>query len=661
MSKDKRTITKEDLFEIRSITNPVWSPDGKGMLTVITEMDKEADNYFSNLFHYDKNSRAMKQWTFGKDKNFCPKWSPDGESIAFISTRSDSAQLYLLPVSGGEAEKVTDLPNGITNFIWSPDGKKLAVQASLKPDEGFDSTTEKKEDKKDEPSSVVIDRMKYKADGSGLLNDQDSRIALFDLHNRTFVPLTDSGHSYHLFAWSPDGNALIYAGDEAEDKDFSFNSELFLHQLDQNERIQLHTEPGYISGASWSPNGQKLAVTFHGRTYENATHADILLFDMETDAVHNLTEAFEVPIGDFMSADVQQGASLPGIIWQNEESLYFTASQSGSTVLYFANLDGEIYPAWQEDHYIYGYDLDQETQTIAATVSTPTSPGELYMLNVPTGETEQLTTYHADWLDEVQLSIPESFVFKSVDSWDVQGWIMKPANFEEGKKYPLVYQVHGGPHMMYGYGFMHEMQLLAANGYAVAYINPRGSQGYNQAFVDAVRGDYGGKDYQDIMNGLDYILECYDFIDEERLGLTGGSYGGFMTNWIIGHTGRFKTAVTQRCISNWISFYGVSDIGYYFSEWQIKAELDDIETLWRHSPIAYVDDMNTPLLIIHSENDHRCPIEQSEQLFIAMKRKGKTAQFVRVPDADHNLSRSGKPSLRLERLDHITRWFEEKL
>ncbi len=281
------------------------------------------------------------------------------------------------------------------------------------------------------------------------------------------------------------------------------------------------------------------------------------------------------------------------------------------------------------------------------------------MIHVPTGEAKQVTNVNRQLLDEVEVVAPEAVSYESTDGYTVHGWFMKPSGYQEGEKAPMILNIHGGPHAMYANTFFHEMQLLASQGYAVLYTNPRGSHGYGQTFVNAVRGDYGGGDYRDLMAAVDGALEQFDFIDRDRLGVTGGSYGGFMTNWITGHTDRFKAAVTQRCISNWISFYGVSDIGYYFSEWQIQADLGDIDTLWKHSPLAYADQIKTPLLILHSENDYRCPIEQAEQLYIALKRKEKKTRLVRFPESDHNLSRTGKPELRLERLNHLTGWMNE--
>src|SRR5699024_5965425 len=248
----------------------------------------------------------------------------------------------------------------------------------------------------------------------------------------------------------------------------------------------------------------------------------------------------------------------------------------------------------------------------------------------------RLTDANREFLDDVQLSEPETLTFKADDGWDIQGWLLRPYGFEEDKQYPFILEVHGGPHAMYGQTFFHEMQLLAAKGYVVLYTNPRGSHGYGQEFVNACREDYGGKDYSDLMRAVDFVLEEYDFIDEDRLGVTGGSYGGFMTNWIVGHTHRFKAAVTQRCISNWLSFYGVSDLGYFFTIWELgKNLLGDRADLWDFSPLRYAENIETPLLIVHGEKDFRCPIEQGEQMFVTLKHLRKEVEFVRFPDANH--------------------------
>ncbi|KIL45636.1 S9 family peptidase [Jeotgalibacillus soli] len=659
----KRKVTAEDLYLIQSVTDPRWSPNGEEVVYVKTHIHKDNHTYVSNLYHLDVTSGTTEQWTFGEGRTSSPRWSPNGEKIAFVSNRSGKNQIYVLSKRGGEAKQVTEALHGAGNPVWSPCSGKLAFTASLKAEETLAPGEEKKEsDEKEELKPFVTTSMKYKADGSGLLDGKEQHIGIVDLETDEVTQLTEGEHSYTLFDWSPNGEQLAYAAnDQVEQKDFSFNNELYLYNLTEKTRQHIETKEGYAGGAKWSPDGKYLAFLASERRFENATHAKLWVYEASTQTKQCITEGIDAPVGDYVVADIQQGASVQSVVWNNEESFYFVISDQGNVKLYYGSVAGEVYPALDGDHHVYGFDVHGSSQQVIAAVSTHTNPGDLHLLHIPTGKNQQLTEVNNEWLQEVEVVHPESIVYKGANDWEVHGWFMKPAGFAEGEKYPLVLEIHGGPHAMYANTFFHEMQLLAAQGYAVLYVNPRGSHGYGQTFVDAVRGDYGGNDYQDLMAAVDYALEQYDFIDQDRLGVTGGSYGGFMTNWIVGHTDRFKAAVTQRSISNWISFYGVSDIGYYFSEWQIQADLNDFDTLWKHSPLAYAADIKTPLLILHSEKDYRCPIEQAEQLYIALKRQEKTTTFVRFPESDHNLSRTGKPKLRIERLHHITGWFKEYL
>ncbi|AJD90688.1 hypothetical protein JMA_13710 [Jeotgalibacillus malaysiensis] len=654
----KRKITAEDLYKIESLTDPRWSPDGKHILFVKTHINED-HTYASNLFLYDQESEELNQWTYGDKRVSAPRWSPDGKKVAFVSNRSGKNQLYVLPVSGGEARQVTDIDNGAGNPVWSPCSGKLAFTVSLEPEDALNEEKKKEDDEK-KLKPFVTDSMKYKADGAGLLDDKKQQIAIIDLKTEELRQLTKGKDSYTPFAWSPDGKYLAYATDaDAKDKDFSFNNELYLYNLEDDSKEHIQTAEGYVGFAAWSPEGDQLAFTASGRTYENATHSELWVWEQNAGTATCLTEGIDAPVGDYAIGDIQQGASIQGAVWADNNSLYFVITDQGNVNLYYASTEGEVYPAYEGDHHVYGFDVHGESQKIAAAISTTKNPGDLHVIHVPTGEAKQVTNVNRQLLDEVEVVAPEAVSYESTDGYTVHGWFMKPSGYQEGEKAPMILNIHGGPHAMYANTFFHEMQLLASQGYAVLYTNPRGSHGYGQTFVNAVRGDYGGGDYRDLMAAVDGALEQFDFIDRDRLGVTGGSYGGFMTNWITGHTDRFKAAVTQRCISNWISFYGVSDIGYYFSEWQIQADLGDIDTLWKHSPLAYADQIKTPLLILHSENDYRCPIEQAEQLYIALKRKEKKTRLVRFPESDHNLSRTGKPELRLERLNHLTGWMDE--
>ncbi|WP_251549264.1 alpha/beta hydrolase family protein [Neobacillus muris] len=657
----RKGIQSTDLYELKSAANPQFAPDGNSFIYVETTIDKETDDYQSHLFFQGlTGDEPAVQWTFGKGKNYSPSWSPDGTELAFISSRSGKNQLFCLSKFGGEARQLTNLPSGASHPVWSPDGKTIAFVTSLKLDQTL-SNQEEADKKQDKPQPLEVSQMKYKSDSSGFWQGQYSQIAVIDINSGEVTQLTEGNVDYALYGWSPDGQNLLIGADLEEQSDLSFNQDIFLLEVNTKKLAPITNGTGYFEKASFSPNGQWIGIIGHEREYENATHPKIWVYQLETQELTCLTSNWDVPVGNLMVGDFQQGVTDPGLVWNHSsDGLYFLATDRGNTNLYFASVNGAIQPQTTGDQHVYGFTIDHSSNTAICAISQPAQIGDLYSVSLPDGQIlRRLTEVNRDYLQAIELSTPETIEFESENGWKVQGWLIKPLGFEAGKKYPLILEIHGGPHMMYGNTFMNEFQILAAEGYAVLYMNPRGSHGYGQDFVDAVRGDYGGNDYQDLMNGMDYVLQHFDFIDESRLGVTGGSYGGFMTNWIVGQTNRFKAAVTQRSISNWISFYGVSDIGYYFTEWQIQSDFRDIQTLWKHSPLAYVENVETPLLILHSEKDYRCPIEQAEQYFIALKRLGKQTKFVRFPDQNHELSRSGKPVLRMNRLDYITGWFKE--
>ncbi|MGN7477916.1 S9 family peptidase [Solibacillus silvestris] len=653
-------VTKESLFNIQSITNPVLAPNEQEAVFIRTQINKKENNYNAHLFHIDLPTGELTQWTFGNERVSNPKWSPNGKQVAFLVKRNEKQQLYILNSRGGEAQELTTLPNGVNSFLWSPCGGKVWITSTVK--KGLDITEEEEKEDTKFPKAYVVDKMKYKADGVGLLpQNRYSQIAEVDLASKEVKVFTEGDYSHSLQGISHDGKTLVVAVNRAENTDDVFRTPLYLVNTETKEETVLIDTDGHYGDAAFSFDDRYIAFGGSDHTYKNATHGHVYIYDANTKTTQKLTEMLDVPVGDYAVADIQQGVSAPAVMWTENNDLYFQVSTEGDIRLYYATLEGALYPASPENEHVYGYAIFKNGNRALMTVSNATFPGELFDFDITSGERKQLTTFNEKFLKETTLSAPEAISYTAKDGITVHGWIMKPAHYVEGEKYPFIVEVHGGPHTLYANTFFHEMQLLAAKGYGVLYVNPRGSHGYSQEFVDGVRGNYGDGDYEDIMAGVDYVLQNYKWIDETRLGITGGSYGGFMTNWVVGHTNRFKAAVTQRSISNWISFYGVSDIGYYFSEWQMLADMKDVEKLWHHSPLKYAENVETPLLILHSERDFRCPIEQAEQLYITLKRMGKEVDFVRFPECDHNLSRTGIPSLRLERLEQITGWFEKYL
>ncbi|MCD7036251.1 S9 family peptidase [Metabacillus sp. GX 13764] len=658
-SSQKQPVLAEDLYQLTSLTDPRLSPDGKKAVYVETKIKKENHQYISSLHVAVLRSKHLSQWTHGEHRDHSPRWSPDGSKLAFLSDRSGKTQLYVMSSNGGEARQLTDSIYPASAPVWSPDGKSLLFSLSISDGQAYGDLEEK--DKFPEP--LTVRNMSYKSDGSGFLKDRESQLFQLNMETKEIVQLTHEKKGARSAVYHPDGGRIAFVTDRSENPDLSLESHVFIQELGGEKAVQLTDGKAYFDSLSFSPDGRYLAFLGNERDYFSASSSKLYLYDYAAQTVICLTEGLDLHISDAAAGDVLYRNVYPGIQWtEDSEGFYFIASDRGSTSIHYGSIDGAVFPVRAEEEHVYGLALNPSEHTAVAGISSLTEPCELFLLDFKTGESTRLTEANKEYTSGKDISKPEAMTLKAEDGLELHGWIMKPHGYTEGEKYPLLLEIHGGPHMMYANTYMHEFQVLAAAGYCLLFINPRGSQGYGQHFADLVRGDYGGDDYRDVMAAVDHALSSCAFIDKERLGVTGGSYGGFMTNWIVGHTNRFKAAVTQRSISNWLSFYGVSDIGHYFTEWEVGYDpFDSPEKLWEHSPIKYAKNIETPLLILHSEKDYRCPIEQGEQLFIALKRLRKEAKFVRFPESSHDLSRNGHPKLRTDRLNLIKDWFEQYL
>ncbi|MDO3411171.1 S9 family peptidase [Saccharibacillus sp. CPCC 101409] len=677
---EKRGLTAEDLYRFVWVGAPdVSKADGRIVYTERTVNEKR-DGYITKIRAMDEHGKNDFVFTSG-EQDASPLWSPDGSKLAFARKHLDKRQIWILPASGGEARVLTKLANGAGGFKWSPDGSKLLVSSQVDAErtdgthsDREDANRDSKEDQDKPLEAQVIDRIRYKGDGSGLWDGKRTHLFVVDAESGSETAVTSGDFDAESFAWSPDGSKIAFAayipeeGDDT-DPDLLLVSDLYVADADGGNRRKLTGSDWGVGQMAFAPDGSKIAFFASDRSYHNATLNRLYLVPAEGGEIACLVQDRDLLIGNSVVGDMRSGLGSPAPLFSSDgSSVYALFTRHGSAGLARFAADGSGHEVLLGgDRDVYQVTPDHNDGFIVA-VSDALNPGDLYRFAPGTKEETRLTDSNGVWLGEHELSAPEAFWVETKDGWKVQGWIMKPVGFKQesgggpSQKVPTILEIHGGPHMMYGHTFMHEFQLLASQGNAVIFSNPRGGHGYGQEFVNACRGDYGGGDYRDLMETVDYALERFDYIDEERLGVTGGSYGGFMTNWIVGHTDRFKAAVTQRSISNWISFYGVSDIGFFFTEDQIGGDVwQSTELLWKHSPLAYVQQVRTPLLILHGEQDLRCPIEQAEQLFTALKRLGRKTRLVRFPGASHDLSRGGHPSLRVARLSHIAGWMEEYL
>jgi acylaminoacyl-peptidase len=666
----KRPLVKEDLLRINFVSCPDISSCGTKVAYVRSHIDEKTKDYRSNVFLSELSPGTEHQLTFGTKHDNSPRFSPDGTLLAFVSDRSGEKQIWILDLQrGGEARQLTSMRYGATGPVWSPHGNKIAFASRFAPDEKREelftvrsSKEKEEEEKKRREQPKVVDRLRYKSDEAmGFVDGKRSHIWVVDAEGGDPLCLTDGDYDHTSPAWSPDGLTIAFAGNRDRDTDINPSySDIYTVPANGGDIRRVTATQGPAASPKWSPDGQFIAYIGHHAEYLGATLSRVWLVEARGGAPRCLTMELDRSVGDQTGTDSRYGAAGEFLIFATGgDFVYFLASDRGSTHIYTADLSGRVTQITHGDRHVQGLGSLQADGKLVFASGSFLNPANVCVLQEE--EETQLTDHNRALLDEVFLSEPEELWYKGVDGWDVQGWLMRPINFEEGKRYPLILEIHGGPHTQYGCTFFHEFQMLASKGYGVLFTNPRGSHGYGQTFVDAVRGDYGGNDYGDLMMAMDHV-EQLSWVDKDRLGVTGGSYGGFMTNWIVAKTDRFKGAVTQRSITNWISFYGVSDIGYYFTEHEVGGNpLDDVEMLLKHSPLSYVKNIKTPLLVIHSEQDMRCPIEQGEQLFICLKKLGVKTRLVRFPGSNHELSRSGKPVLRLERLQHIADWFADTL
>ncbi|HLL79549.1 MAG TPA: S9 family peptidase, partial [Ktedonobacteraceae bacterium] len=488
--------------------------------------------------------------------------------------------------------------------------------------------------------------------------------------------LTGGDYDDRDAAWSPDGSRIAFASSRGEDRWRLPCFDLYTLAIEQGQAGKLNClTDGTLScsSPSWSPDGQTIAF-LGAQKLRSVSHNE--LYILPANAQHarpeSLSHEFEASCGSWTNSDTSDEQLMPAPAWSRDgQTLYVMASQRGATRVYAIPREGSgAEPPTLTPGGVHVQDvaMDVSRDTLALLIEDATHLPEIYTCALstssPSGETgdlRRLTSANDALLEELQLSAPEYLPYTGYEGWPMDGWIIRPPGFDPSKKYPLIVEIHGGPNTQYGYGFMHEMQMLAACGYVVLYTNPRGSLGYGHDFALAVRGAWAEKDSFDILSGVDAVI-AQGYIDEQRLGVIGGSYGGFMTNWLISHSDRFRAAVTDRSVTDRVSFFGSSDIGWKFAADDLEsAPYEEFERHVRMSPMTYVQNIHTPLLIIHSESDLRCDIEQAEQLFAALKYLGREVLFARFEGQSHGLSRGGHPHSRLERLRHIRAWFEEHL
>jgi dipeptidyl aminopeptidase/acylaminoacyl peptidase len=664
----KRPIAAEDLYHFKLISGTRISPDGQHVVYAVHRVDPKTEKKYSNLWIAAADGQSPpRQFTFGDQNDTGPRWSPDGSTIALLSNRADKekpAQVYLISLAGGEARPLTSIPGSISAVSWSPDGTRLAMSVRKTDAEVLER---EKDEQKKKLGTVArhYTRLFYKLDGYGYLPQERWHLWVVDAQSGEGRQLTDHAVFDEQYpAWSPDGQSLAFVSNRSDEPDAHPDRiDLFVISAAGGEMRKIETPVGSKNLPSFSPDGRWIA--YYAQEDEGLDYKNINLWIVPADGsgpACSLTGPYDIQANGWTINDVSESENLPPTWAADSRSLLFPAVRHGSTLLKSIAITGqEPVDVIDEGGAAGSPSFSRDQSRLAYFYGQFDDPAQIYVREMASGESRQITSPNSDLLDGTDLGQIEEVWYKGPDGNDLQGWILKPPGFDPHKKYPSIMEIHGGPITQYGKFFMHEFYYLAANGYVVYFTNPRGGSGYGEAHTQAIWGDWGNRDYADLMAWADYV-EKLPYIDRERMGVTGGSYGGYMTVWIIGHTQRFRAAVTQRCVSNFVSMWGSSDFNWSFqSMLNDKPPFEALQFFWDHSPIAYIGNAKTPTLVIHNEMDLRCPIEQGEQVFVALKRLGVDTEFVRFPEEFHGLSRAGRTDRRIARLNHIRRWFDKYL
>ena len=634
----------EHVYELTGVSDPRIGPDGR-VVYVVWKADRDANDYLTSLWLYEEGRH--RRLTDPKKKASVPRWSPDGRHLAFTSNRdTERMQLFVMPMEGGEALRLTDLTGDVTDITWSPDSSTICF-ACREPDAAY----EQEDDRKREPRR--ISRLWYKLDDEGWLVDRVKHLYVVAADGSDGAQAITKGECHDAApAWSPDGKRIAFASMRHDDWDIVPAQDIYTVEPGNGEPVRVTSTDGWCDLPTWSPDGAEIAYLYTPGLFDDPRHGQIAVTDASSGGRRLLTSALDRNCAPYPPPRAPS--------WDGEY-IYFCVEDRGNTPLYRVTGDGSREPevVVGGDQWVTAFDVRDDR--VVHTATDPTTLSELF------DDGARVTDVGGPFVETTSPIAPERFTAVSSDGHEVEAWVVRPAGFDETQRYPVLLNIHGGPFTQYGNRLFDEFQVYAAAGYVVLYSNPRGSSGYSENDGRAIRGPvqggpgWGTVDYDDLMAVVDTALERFSFCDPERLGVMGGSYGGFMTSWIVAHTDRFKAACSERAVNNWFSMHGSSDLGWIFKGYFGAFAWEATDAYLKHSPITYVTEIRTPMLILHSEEDHRCPIEQAEQLFTSLRLLKRDVEFVRFPAEGHELSRSGSPFHRFRRFEILLDWFDRKL
>jgi dipeptidyl aminopeptidase/acylaminoacyl peptidase len=704
----KRAITEKDLFNFVWIADPQVSPDGSRAVFTRVVTDEKRTGYETSIWIVvTSGGEAPIRLTNGKHDEH-PRWSPDGQRIAFVrdGEKDDSGkprpgQIAILSLAGGEARVITDLPKGAAGLVWSPDGQRIAFLSSTTPEDIAKEQRKKNEAKaggantKESASTGSSGVTKAEPDGEresdihiitrAVYRDNDEGYLDFKRHQHIWVidalisseesakplQLTSGEYDEGEIIWTHDGSRIYFLTSRIDEPYYETPStDIYSVSSTGGTAEKLASIPMGIGNLTLSPDGRRIA--FHGSVTQpirSYSQPDLWVMDLVPNAQpRNLTAGYDFDMGDAVFGDnaAPRGGSDPTLYWSPDgRGLFDIVNTQGRTPLVRVDAQtGAVAEITRGDQAVLGFSIASDARTAVTLVSTPVMIGDLFAVTMDEkkrGEQNRLTDANKTLWSQLNLIPPEEMNYKSFDGLPIQGWIQKPPDFDPKKKYPLILNIHGGPHAAYGWVFDHEFQWMAARGYVVLYINPRGSTGYGQDFGNIIQYHYPGDDYRDLMVGVDEVLKR-GYVDPKKLAVTGGSGGGVLTDWTVTQTDRFAAAVSQRDISNWASWWYTADFTLFQPNWFKAPPFQDPKDYANRSAITFVEKIHTPMMFILGLADYRTPQDSGgEQLFRALKFLKRPTAMVVFPRETHELSRSGEPWHRIERLDNIVGWFDKWL
>ncbi|HLI42842.1 MAG TPA: S9 family peptidase [Acidimicrobiales bacterium] len=665
----------EDIGALRQVQDPKVSPDGTRVAFTMSEVDLEENRYRRRIWLAPVDgSGPARPFTAGTYDS-TPRWSPDGRLLAFVTSSPDGpTEICVLPADGpGERVVVATWAEGVDELAWSPEGTRLAFVARERDPERYGKPGEERKAKDMPPRRIT--RLFSRLDSTGWVADRPSHVMVVpaDGSSRPKV-LTPGELQATEMAWSPDGTTIAFVSARHDTWDLDLIQDVWTIAADgSDEPRRVSEHEGAYATLAWSPDGSRLACLRNPSPTDDPRHERLAVLEVATGERTELALELDRNCGPYGYG--------PTPVWCGDDRLLFCVEDSGNLHLYAVDASGagRAEPVVTGERWVAGWDWAAGTLALAVTTATELpelvvrdlpAGGEISVSDGRTGGERRLTSVTESLAARVRLVEPVAFGARSADGTEVPCWAMPPAGAEAGVRYPTLLNVHGGPFTSYGNRFFDEFQLEVGAGFGVIYCNPRGSSGYSEAWGRAVRwpecdhdagSGWGGVDYEDVMACVDEACRRFDWVDPERLGILGGSYGGYMTSWAIGHTDRFRAACSERACNNLLSLEHNSDIAGVFRGYVGKSHLEAPDAFLRQSPISYVKEMTTPVLILHSEEDLRCPINQAEELFIALRMLGRNPVMVRFPGESHELSRGGAPAHRVQRAQLILEWFEEHL